>query len=288
MSRLTSWFLFFGLSVFFVSCDFIVSKEPNKEAIARVGRAYLYRSDLPDFSYLKDSVSILAAKENYIERWAYKRLTLENALNYLSQEQQWELDRMVENYRLELYSQAYYQQISSFEVDTVFEQDELGLIYEKEQSSLRLEEDLIKLRFIALSSSYTKPEEVEKRFKRYNSEDRRYIDSLKTHNYLTQVYLNDSVWVRSSSIIETFRPLTYQNAEQYLNGFQYFTLRDSLGYYFAQILETRKKGDIAPFEFAEPELKQILTNRKQFTRIEDLQNQLLKDAIRKGDFEIFD
>lgn len=288
MSRLTSCFLFFGLSVFFVSCDFIVSKEPNKEAVARVGRAYLYRSDLPDFSYLKDSVSILAAKENYIGRWAYKRLTLENALKYLSQEQQWELDRMVENYRLELYSQAYYQQISSFEVDTVVEQDELGLIYEKEQSSLRLEEDLIKLRFIALSSSYTKPEEVEKRFKRYNSEDRRYIDSLKTHNYLTQVYLNDSVWVRSSSIIETFRPLTYQNAEQYLNGFQYFTLSDSLGYYFAQILETRKKGDIAPFEFAEPELKQILTNRKQFTRIEDLQNQLLKDAIRKGDFEIFD
>jgi hypothetical protein len=269
------------------SCDLIVSEEPNAEAVARVGRYVLYKSDLPDFSYLTDSLSIVSAEYDFIESWAAKRLSLENALNYLSESDQWELDRMVENYRIELYSQAYYNTVATINKDTLVEEDALLELYEKEKSSLLLDEDLIKLRFIALGSSYTKPDEIEERFKRYNEEDRLFIDSLRSHNYLTEVYLNDSLWVRSSSIIERIRPLTYQNAKSYLKPYQFFSLQDSIGYYYGQVLDTRKKGDIAPFTFAELELQQILDNRNQFDRIDNIQKQLLKDALRKGDFEIF-
>lgn len=275
------------LLLFLGSCDLIVSEEPNAEAVARVGRYVLYKSDLPDFSYLTDTLSIVSAEYDFIESWAAKRLSLENALNYLSESDQWELDRMVENYRIELYTQAYYNTVASVGEDTLAEEEALRELYEKEKSSLLLDEDLIKLRFIALSSSYTKPDEIEERFKRYNEEDRLFIDSLSSHNYLTEVYLNDSLWVRSSSIIERIRPLTYQNAKSYLKPYQFFSLQDSIGYYYGQVLDTRKKGDIAPFTFAESELQQILDNRNQFNRIDNIQKQLLKDALRKGDFEIF-
>ena len=275
------------LLLFLGSCDLIVSEEPNAEAVARVGRYVLYRSDLPDFSYLADSLSIVSAEYDFIESWAAKRLSLENALNYLSESDQWELDRMVENYRIELYSQAYYNTVATIGKDTLVEEEALRELYEKEKSSLLLDEDLIKLRFIALSSSYTKPDEIEERFKRFNQEDRLFIDSLNSHNYLTEVYLNDSLWVRSSSIIERIRPLTYQNAKRFLKPYQFFSLQDSIGYYYGQVLDTRKKGDIAPFTFAESELQQILDNRNQFDRIDNIQKQLLKDALRKGDFEIF-
>lgn len=275
------------LLLFVGSCDLIVSEEPNAEAVARVKRYVLYKSDLPDFSYLADSLSIVSAEYDFIESWAAKRLSLENALNYLSKSDQWELDRMVENYRIELYSQAYYNTVATINKDTLVEEDALLELYEKEKSSLLLDEDLIKLRFIALGSSYTKPDEIEERFKRYNEEDRLFIDSLRSHNYLTEVYLNDSLWVRSSSIIERIRPLTYQNAKSYLKPYQFFSLQDSIGYYYGQVLDTRKKGDIAPFTFAELELQQILDNRNQFDRIDNIQKQLLKDALRTGDFEIF-
>ena len=275
------------LLLFLGSCDLIVSEEPNAESVARVGRYVLYRSDLPDFSYLADSLSIVSAEYNFIESWAAKRLSLENSLNYLSESDQWELDRMVENYRIELYSQAYYNTVATIGKDTLVEEEALRELYEKEKSSLLLDEDLIKLRFIALSSSYTKPDEIEERFKRFNQEDRLFIDSLNSHNYLTEVYLNDSLWVRSSSIIERIRPLTYQNAKSFLKPYQFFSLQDSIGYYYGQVLDTRKKGDIAPFTFAESELQQILDNRNQFDRIDNIQKQLLKDALRKGDFEIF-
>jgi len=275
------------LLLFLGSCDLIVSEEPNAEAVARVGRYVLYRSDLPDFSYFADSLSIVSAEYNFIESWAAKRLSLENSLNYLSESDQWELDRMVENYRIELYSQAYYNTVATIGKDTLVEEEALRELYEKEKSSLLLDEDLIKLRFIALSSSYTKPDEIEERFKRFNQEDRLFIDSLNSHNYLTEVYLNDSLWVRSSSIIERIRPLTYQNAKSFLKPYQFFSLQDSIGYYYGQVLDTRKKGDIAPFTFAESELQQILDNRNQFDRIDNIQKQLLKDALRKGYFEIF-
>ena len=55
------------LLLFFSSCDLIVSEEPNAEAVARVGRYVLYESDLPDFSYLTDSLSIVSAEYDFIE-----------------------------------------------------------------------------------------------------------------------------------------------------------------------------------------------------------------------------
>ena len=55
------------LLFFLGSCDLIVSEEPNAEAVARVGRYVLYKSDLPDFSYLTDSLSIVSAEYDFIE-----------------------------------------------------------------------------------------------------------------------------------------------------------------------------------------------------------------------------
>ena len=78
------------------SCALFVSEEPNQEAVARVGRSYLYAVDLPDFSYLSDEQAIKEAREAYISEWAVKQLMFQNALYNLPEEVQRDLDRLVE------------------------------------------------------------------------------------------------------------------------------------------------------------------------------------------------
>ena len=171
---LVVFLVLFGLH----SCQLFVSTEPNKEAVARVGRSFLYAADLPDFSYLSDSQAIKEAKDRYIEDWAIKQLMFQNALTNLPEDVQWQLNQLVENYRTDLYTKSYFDLISFDPTDTVISEEELQLLYEREQQSLLLDQDLVKLRYIALNQSYSKPDEVMNRFKRYNEEDQRFIDSL--------------------------------------------------------------------------------------------------------------
>ena len=281
---LVVFLVLFGLH----SCQLFVSTEPNKEAVARVGRSFLYAADLPDFSYLSDSQAIKEAKDRYIEDWAIKQLMFQNALTNLPEDVQWQLNQLVENYRTDLYTKSYFDLISFDPTDTVISEEELQLLYEREQQSLLLDQDLVKLRYIALNQSYSKPDEVMNRFKRYNEEDQRFIDSLGRHNYLKDVQLNDSVWLKSSAIAKRINPITYQNVADYLQAYQFFDIRDSTGFYFGQVLDTRKKGDIAPYIFALIELKQIVQNRKRFERLERQKQGMVSEAIRKNTYETYE
>ena len=281
---LVVFLVLFGLH----SCQLFVSTEPNKEAVARVGRSFLYAADLPDFSYLSDSQAIKEAKYRYIEDWAIKQLMFQNTLTNLPEDVQWQLNQLVENYRTDLYTKSYFDLISFDPTDTVISEEELQLLYEREQQSLLLDQDLVKLRYIALNQSYSKPDEVMNRFKRYNEEDQRFIDSLGRHNYLKDVQLNDSVWLKSSAIAKRINPITYQNVADYLQAYQFFDIRDSTGFYFGQVLDTRKKGDIAPYTFALIELKQIVQNRKRFERLERQKQGMVSEAIRKNTYETYE
>ena len=122
---LVVFLVLFGLH----SCQLFVSTEPNKEAVARVGRSFLYAADLPDFSYLSDSQAIKEAKDRYIEDWAIKQLMFQNALTNLPEDVQWQLNQLVENYRTDLYTKSYFYLISFDPTDTVISEEELQLLY---------------------------------------------------------------------------------------------------------------------------------------------------------------
>ncbi|MDA0380246.1 MAG: hypothetical protein O3A09_03290 [Bacteroidetes bacterium] len=248
----------------------------------------MYAADLPNFNYLLDSQAIKEAKNQFIQDWAIKQLMVQNTLDNLPEEVQWKLDQLVENYRIDLYTKSYFDLISFNPADTLIGENELQELYDREQQSMRLDQDIVKLRYIALNATYTKPDEVMNRFKRYNKEDQRFIDSLGVHNYLKEIQLNDSVWLKSSAIAKRINPITYQNITNYLQDYQFFDIRDSTGFYFGQVLDTRKKGDIAPYAFAQIELKQIIQNRKRFDRLERQKQDMVSEAIRKKNYETYE
>ncbi|MFM1807325.1 MAG: hypothetical protein RLZZ242_50 [Bacteroidota bacterium] len=282
-------FLFYALLVINLqACNLFVTAEPNKEAVARVGRSFLYAADLPNFNYLPDSAAINEAKRVYIENWAIKQLLFQNALTNLPEDLQYELNRLVENYRTDLYTKSYFDLISFDPTDTLISEEELQSLYEREMQSLLLDQDILMMRYIALNTTYTKPDEVMNRFKRYNEDDQRFIDSLARHNYLKDKQLNDSVWLKSSAIAQRINPITYQNVSEFLLPYQFFDIRDSTGFYFGQVLDTRKKGDIAPYAFALVELKQIVQNRKRFERLERQKQAMVTEAIRNKTYETYE
>lgn len=90
-----------------VACDFFKPTD-DREPVARVGENYLYHEDIEDLVVEsispEDSAQIVSS---YINRWATQQLLLDGAELNLSEDKQADFDRLVQQYKNDLYTKAY-------------------------------------------------------------------------------------------------------------------------------------------------------------------------------------
>ena len=132
-----------------VSCDrFTVNKE---EVIARVGTVYLYRTDLEKEldSFVNTEDSILKSR-NYIDQWTRKEILLQQAEINLNTEIIENLDVLIEEYKIDLYSNTYKQTVFNRSIDTLISTTEIDSFLIENQSVFKLNAPLFQVRFIQL------------------------------------------------------------------------------------------------------------------------------------------
>ena len=135
------------LSVF-QSCDYFKSTE-QEEAIARVNEVYLFKDDLkkalPENLSAEDS-TIFA--NNFINQWATQQLLVQGAEVNLSDKKLEKFDRLVQQYKNDLYSKAYLEALVAKNLDTVVSFEAASTYYESNKEAFKLNENLIKFRYI--------------------------------------------------------------------------------------------------------------------------------------------
>ncbi len=275
-----------ALLVFLASCDSLFNKNEDKEPIARVGDTYLYKEDIA--SLLESNISKQDSAyfvTNYINNWASKQLLLSKAKINLPEDKLSEFEQLVNDYRTDLYTRAYKEALVQQGQDTTISPSQLRLFYEREKENFKLKEKLVKLRFIELPKQFLNKEEVSRRIKRFNAEDVEYLDSIGVQ--FTKLNFNDSLWIRASRVIEEVPPLTFENQERYLKKSQFFELEDSLGVYLAKVINVLEVNDIAPLSYIEPNIKQVLLNRRKLNYIRKLETEIIDEAIKEKDFEVY-
>jgi len=270
-----------------VSCSSLWKKDNEKKALARVGDTYLYRDDVAPLLNTsmspQDSASFVT---NYINNWATKQLLLSKAQINLPEEQLREFDQLVANYRTDLYTRAYKEALIQQKEDTTINEAQLKKFYEEEKDNFRLKEKLVRLRFIEMPQQFLNKEEVSTRLRRFNEEDQSYLDSVGVQ--FRKLNFNDSIWVPISRVIREIGPLNYENEETYLKKSQFFELEDSLGVYLAKVGDIREINDIAPLDYIEPTIRQVLLNRRKLDYIRKLEIEIIDEATKRKEFEVYD
>ena len=269
------------------SCTSLWKNDTENEVLARVGDTYLYKADLEgllsDGMSASDSASFV---NNYINNWATKQLLLSKAKINLPDEQLRAFDRLVSEYRTELYTRAYKEALVQEKEDTTISAAELSGFYEQEKENFRLKEKLVQLRFVALPRQFLNIEEVRTRLRRFNGEDMVFLDSVGVH--FVKLNFNDSIWVPVSRVIREIGPLTKDNEASYLKKSQFFELEDSLGVYLANVRDILNVNDIAPLDYIEPTIRQVLLNRRKLDYIRKLEIEIIDEATKNKEFEVFD
>lgn len=267
------------------ACSYFERTE-EREVIAKVNDSYLYKEDIEDLvaenTSREDSSLIVSS---FINRWATQRLLIDRARVNLSSSQQNEFDKLVQNYKNELYAKAYTDAIISRQLDTTVTQKEAREYYEQNGENFKLNEDLVKLRYISLTHSNNDFEKIKTRFRRFNEEDKKAL--LEMAIQFKAYSLNDSVWVKTKQVFDKIGPLTPVDNASLLKKQNFMQLEDSLGVYLISVEDVKLRNEQAPLVYALPNIKQILVNKRKLELIKKLEKEITQDAIRNEKFEVY-
>ena len=254
--------------------------------VARVNESYLYLDDIEDLvpeGTPKEDSTLLV--QNFINRWATQQLFVDGAKLNLSDEKQQAFDKLVVQYKNDLYSKAYVEALVKRSVDTVVKIEEAEVYYNNNKEVFKLNEELIKFRYIHVDENIINYNKIQEQFKRYNSNDKKILDSISIQ--FKSYSFNDSIWIKLSQVIEKIPAVTPENKNQLLKKSNFVQLKDSLGVYLMQINDALIRNDTAPLEYVKPTIDQIVVNKRKLELIRELEKDITKDAIKNKQFEIY-
>ncbi|TNF77421.1 MAG: peptidyl-prolyl cis-trans isomerase [Bacteroidetes bacterium] len=279
--------LWLSTLVFLAGCGDLWRKEPDNQPLARVGESYLYAEDVRDLLDKNLSPQDSAAfVSNLINTWATRQLLMSRAKINLPEERIEEFESLISDYRAELYTRAYKEALIAQISDTLVGDEELSEFYESEKENFKLQEKIVQLRFVELPLQFLNRDEVTERLRRFEGEDLAFLDSVGVQ--FKKLHFNDSLWVPVSRVIEEIVPLTYENEEEYLKNSQFFEMEDSTGVYLTRVVNVLKPNEIAPLSYIEPRIRQVLLNRRKMKHLRSLEADLMDEAIRQKEFEIYE
>ena len=278
-------FIIILICLSFSSCDFF-KKIDAVEPIARVENAYLYKDDIKDLitegTTKEDSIQRVT---NFINQWATQQLLINGAQINLSEEKQKAFNGLVQQYKNDLFIKAYLEALVKRSIDTTVTKEEALEVYDRNIETFKLNEELIKFRYINVSDNAINLNDIENRFKRFDQEDKTILDSIAIQ--FKSYSLNDSIWIRLDQAIAKIPAINSDNKKELLKKSNFIQLKDSLGLYLMQINEVLLRNDTAPIEYVMPTIKQIVINKRKLEFIKQLEKDITKDAIKNKQFEIF-
>ena len=278
-------FLIISIIFLIISCNSSLSDD-KQGVLARVNETYLYKDEIknliPEGTSAKDSVDIV---RNYIDRWASQKLLIDVAEVNLGKQARDTFDQLIKQYKVDLYTKAYLEEIVLRSVDTLVSDAEMKAYYDENKVNFKTNGMLVQLRYINLQKDNPKFETIKSKFFDFQKKDKKFWETYKLQ--FKNFALNDSVWVEMSQIYSKLPFINPDNKEQFIVSGKKIQEPDSLNVYLVKIRNVIEKNQIAPFEYLKPTLKEVILNKRKLQLIKKFERDITDDAIKAKKYEIY-
>jgi len=281
MRLLTIYFCVFTLT----SCDYIKLQEkdaPTSKIIAIVNTDKLFKEDLKDFlpRNISREDSLILVK-SFIQDWAIKKLLLDAAANNNSQESLKNINNLVQDYKESLLINNFKEALIKQQLDTIISDDEVEAYYLINNENFKLNEVLVKSKYLYFDASVINKKEIVKFFKSEEIED---AEELERQQLSFKMYqLNDSIWTELDKILLKL-PFSKENL---LKKSKFIQKQDSLGLYLVAIKDVLRRNDIAPLSYIKPTIKEMILHKRKIELIRNIEKIIVKDATKNNNFKIY-
>ena len=269
------------------SCLFFQQKNEDK-TVAKVHDTYLYKEDLNSFDFKqnlneKDSINLLT---KYIDDWATKELLLEQAEKNLSSKKIQIFEKLIKDYKTELYIGAYKNMYIQKNMNTKVNEVEIKNYYNKNKQSFLTKETLVKARYIKLPKNFKDLTATKRKFNRFNEEDQEEL-TLLIPAFVNSNFNNEDIWVSYEDLILKLPELTELDKNKILIKNKIIQTSDQNGKLLLDVYNIIKPGSVAPIEFVTNTITQIILNKRKLKLQQKLEKEITKDAIQTKDYTIF-
>lgn len=266
------------------SCRAISSLVHDDQVVARVGRYYLYKSEvdkvIPETASAQDSMALAL---QYINAWASDAVFMDVAEANLSKTDK-DVSKELEEYRRSLLKYRYEQKYVNERLDTAVTQNEIEQYYETRKDQFALEVPIVKARYMRISPDAPNLSLIKKKMASDSVDDLVEADSLAY--YSADTYTDYSGrWITVVMLARNF-------------GVDYGTLMSNMRHSMVEMKDSAGKlnvayiedyiaaGEVAPLDYCTDRIRDIIISIRKQTLINDLERDLLEDARSKGKFEI--
>tara|TARA_B100000900_G_scaffold105604_1_gene87675 strand:- start:1234 stop:2073 length:840 start_codon:yes stop_codon:yes gene_type:complete len=265
------------------SCDLPTNEESN--AVARVGEDFLFISDLEDKIGPNGSDSIQITTRT-INEWAEELLYQKKAEINLSSRVKKGLEELVSTYRNDLYVKTYKDKAIQSQLDSIVEKEEIESYFEQNKLNFKTNKDLLRGRYVRVRNENYNLQSIRKSIRRFNEDDKVFLDSLALQ--FTTYSLNDSIWVQASQFFNRLPSISEKRYKNFLKNDTFFELQDSLEVYLVVVEEVVLRNDLAPLDYVEPTLKQILINKRKLELMRQLDREIIDEGLRQNIYEVYE
>jgi len=259
-----------------------LSNNNSNDLVARAGENFLYENDLPRFESEDDSIRKFM---NFIESWAKEKVLYDLSLVNLSQSKKNQIDKLVNNYKVDLYINSYKDLIVNTRIDSVVTNVQIDSFYNLYNSSFKLNENLLKYRYVKVPNDNINLARISSNIKRLTNVDREFLDSLNFQ--FADLKLNDSLWFTERDVISSIGFINQQNKSRYFLKNRLFTIKDSQYVNFFIVKDILKSGNIPPLSYLYERIKSTIINQRKLTLLQSLNEEILNDALKSKKYETY-
>ena len=278
-------YVFLLLILLVSSCQ--LKEVSSDKIVARVYNHYLYASEINE--HIRENLSSAdsaSMAKNYINAWVKEQLLLQKAVFNLNPYQQASLERLIRQYRNDIFIKTYQEEWLKSRMDTLVTSQEIEAYYDENKQNFKLHQDLVRGRYVQLPLTNFNKASVSRALRRCNESDRNYLDSISLQ--FNSAYLNDSVWFRPQAFFNRINRSSPKEYDRYLKSKRFFEIEDSIDLYLIFVKEVRRRNEIAPLSHINPTLKQILLNKRKLETMRQFNNDILEEAIQNKTLEIYE
>ena len=268
----------------FLSCDlFKIKKETSaKEIVAIVNTEKLFKTDfiniLPKNIHKIDS-HVMA--KSYIHDWAINKLLLEKAKNNSSSQTMNQINGLVKDYKESLLINNYKEQLIKQKLDTVITEEELKEFYLSNKENFKLNEELIKIKFLHIDNNINDKKKILALFKSDDILDLEELEkqelSFKFHQF------NDSIWRELDNVL---LKLPFSK-KKLLKKTKFIQKQDSIGLYLVAVKDVLERNSTAPLSYVTSTIEQMILHNRKIQLIRKIEKTIIKDAIQNNNFKIY-
>ncbi|MBE6212221.1 MAG: hypothetical protein E7129_03685 [Rikenellaceae bacterium] len=267
------------------ACNSWSGYKADDEMVARVGTAYLYRSELaaamPRGIDKQDSVNYSQA---FISKWIVGQLKQQEAEKLFSQSES-DIDRLVEEYRRSLLVHRLDKYFLEAEPCGEITAKDIAAYYNAHKSDFRITHPMVKGEIFAMDEKFRRREQMLKWFDSSKQEHREDFAELCRKNNLLHLQFDE--WVSFSDFLSNLPLLRTSRHEELLGSRKIQKIQHNKTLYYFRITNALKVGDTMPLDMVEENIRQILINRHRADVIHRQEERIKNNALSSGHAKIY-